>query len=256
MQRAGARSKVCAWGQDLEDVAGWCDARHASDAWRAEQDSIQVERLRVPPLFVGKMNTPEFGYTAITKNLLFGATCNPWNLDRTPGGSSGGASAGIAGGVVSIATAGDGGGSIRIPASFTGCFGLKTSYGRIPRGPEPLWINDDTAVYGPLTRTVEDAALFLDITAGPHPLDPNSLPAPGLSYQKVLAPAEAALRLRPISAMPWCSPCRGGARSDGLFTELGTASSPSAADRHARHGGVWSAPTIYGQWRSFSPTAR
>lgn len=183
--------------KDLEDVAGMVTT-HGSRVYRdhvADVDSVQVERLRAAgAIVVGKMNTPEFGYTAITKNLLFGKTRNPWNLERTPGGSSGGASAGIAGGVVSIATAGDGGGSIRIPASFTGCFGLKTSYGRIPRGPEPLWIMDDTAVYGPLTRTVEDAALLLDITAGPHPIDPNSLPHPGISYREALREKPKALR--------------------------------------------------------------
>jgi aspartyl-tRNA(Asn)/glutamyl-tRNA(Gln) amidotransferase subunit A len=183
--------------KDLEDVAGMVTT-HGTRVYRdhvAEHDSIQVERLRAAgAIVVGKMNTPEFGYTAITKNLLFGVTRNPWNLDRSPGGSSGGASAGIAGGVVPLATAGDGGGSIRIPASFTGCFGLKTSYGRVPRGPEPLWINDDTSVYGPLTRTVEDAALFLDVVAGAHALDPNSLPHPGLSYRKVLRDLPKKLR--------------------------------------------------------------
>jgi aspartyl-tRNA(Asn)/glutamyl-tRNA(Gln) amidotransferase subunit A len=141
------------------------------------------------------MNTPEFGYTAITKNLLFGVTRNPWNIQHTPGGSSGGASAGIAGGVVPIATASDGGGSVRIPAAFTGCFGLKISYGRVPHGPRPLWIMDDTSVDGPLTRTVEDAALLLDICAGPHPLDPNSLPAPGISYRSVLRNKPEGLRI-------------------------------------------------------------
>jgi aspartyl-tRNA(Asn)/glutamyl-tRNA(Gln) amidotransferase subunit A len=183
--------------KDLEDVAGMVTT-HGSRVYRdhvAETDSIQVARLRAAgAVVIGKMNTPEFGYTAITKNLLFGATRNPWNHERTPGGSSGGASAGIAGGVIPIATAGDGGGSIRIPASFTGCFGLKTSYGRVPRGPEPLWIMDDTAVYGPLTRTVEDAALFLDVVAGPHPLDPNSLPRVDFSYRNVLRNLQRPLR--------------------------------------------------------------
>jgi Asp-tRNA(Asn)/Glu-tRNA(Gln) amidotransferase A subunit family amidase len=176
-------------------------------------------------IVVGKMNTPEFGYTAITKNLLFGTTRNPWNLDRTPGGSSGGASAGISGAVVSLATAGDGGGSIRIPASFTGCFGLKTSYGRIPRGPEPLWINDDTAVYGPLTRTVEDAALFLDVTAGQHPSIPTHSPRRGSRTRKTLRdPAqEAAFRLHARSRLRHRAiRCRGGgARGDERVHRLG-----------------------------------
>jgi aspartyl-tRNA(Asn)/glutamyl-tRNA(Gln) amidotransferase subunit A len=144
---------------------------------------------------VGKTNAPEFGYTAITKNLLFGVTRNPWNPERTPGGSSGGSSAAIAGGMVALATASDGGGSVRLPASFTGCFGLKTSYGRIPHGPDSHWVMGDTAVHGPLTRSVADAALHLDAVAGPHALDPNSLPHPGLSYRETLEALPKGLRI-------------------------------------------------------------
>jgi aspartyl-tRNA(Asn)/glutamyl-tRNA(Gln) amidotransferase subunit A len=162
----------------------------------AERDSVQVERLRAAgAIVVGKTNAPEFGYTAITKNLLFGPTHNPWNLERTPGGSSGGSSAAIAGSLIPLVTASDGGGSIRIPATFTGCFGHKPSYGRIPHAPEALWPMDDTAVVGPLTRTVEDAALHLDMVAGVHPLDPNSLPHPGLSYREVLPRLPDGLRI-------------------------------------------------------------
>jgi aspartyl-tRNA(Asn)/glutamyl-tRNA(Gln) amidotransferase subunit A len=161
----------------------------------AKSDSVQVARLRAAgAIVVGKTNAPEFGYTAITKNLLFGASRHPWNLDRSPGGSSGGSSAAIAGGVGSLATARDGGGSVRLPASFTGCFGLKPSFGRIPNESD-LWVMNDTAVQGPLTRTVADAALHLDVAAGPHPLDPNSLPHPGISYREVLADLRSGLRV-------------------------------------------------------------
>jgi aspartyl-tRNA(Asn)/glutamyl-tRNA(Gln) amidotransferase subunit A len=161
----------------------------------AERDSVQVARLRAAgAIVVGKTNTPEFGHTAITKNLLHGVSRNPWNLACTPGGSSGGSSAAIAGGVVSLVTASDGGGSVRLPASFTGCFGLKPSWGRIPNESD-LWVMDDTAVQGPLTRTVEDAALFLDLSAGPDPRDPNSLPHPGLSYRAVLGDLPRGLRV-------------------------------------------------------------
>lgn len=184
--------------KDVEDVAGLVTT-HGSRALRdarAERDSIQVERLRAAgAIVVGKTNTPEFGAGAITKNPLFGTTHNPWDLERTPGGSSGGASAAIAGALVPIATAGDGGGSVRLPASWTGCFGMKPSYGRIPRGPESHWILDDTAVWGPLTRSVEDAALHLDLTVGPHPLDPNSLPHPGVSYRESLDGLPEGLRI-------------------------------------------------------------
>lgn len=176
--------------KELEDAEGFFST-HASVPFRderPEQDSAQVARLKAAgAIVVGKTNAPEFGYTAISKNLLFGVSRNPWDPDRSPGGSSGGSSAAIAGGVIPLATASDGGGSVRIPASFTGCFGLKVSYGRVPHGPDPLWVMDDTAVHGPLTRTVEDAALHLDAVVGAHPLDPNSLPAPGYSYRSVLS---------------------------------------------------------------------
>jgi len=184
--------------KDLEDAAG-LPTSHGSKPFAgrpAARDSVQVQRLRAAgAIAVGKTNTPEFGYTAITKNLLFGATRNPWDPERSPGGSSGGSAAAVAGGLVTLATASDGGGSIRIPASFTGCFGLKPSYGRIPHENGELWIMDDTSVVGPLTRTVEDAALFLDLTAGPDPLDPNSLPAPGLSYRASLRDLPGPLRI-------------------------------------------------------------
>ena len=175
--------------KDLEDACGLVTT-HGSLPFKnnlAERDSLQVERLRAAgAIVVGKTNAPEFGWTAITKNLLFGETRNPWRLDRTPGGSSGGSSAAIAAGVVAMATASDGGGSVRLPATFTGCFGLKPSFGRIPHGPDALWVTIDTAGHGPLTRTVEDAALHLDVTVGEHPLDPSSLPHPGVSYRSVL----------------------------------------------------------------------
>jgi aspartyl-tRNA(Asn)/glutamyl-tRNA(Gln) amidotransferase subunit A len=175
--------------KDLEDVAGMVTSE-GSIPFRdqvAARDSVQVERLRsAGAIVVGKTNTPEFGYTAITKNLVFGVTRSPWDLDRTPGGSSGGSAAALAGCVLPLVTASDGGGSIRIPASFTGAFGLKPSFGRVPRGPFTQWEYGDTSVYGPLTKTVEDAALVLDQVVGASPHDPNSLPHPGLSYLAAL----------------------------------------------------------------------
>ena len=184
--------------KDLEDATGFVTTR-GSRAFRdhvAERDSIQVERLRdAGAIVIGKTNTPEFGHTGFTANELFEPTRNPWNLERTPGGSSGGASAAIASGMVALATASDGAGSIRIPACFTGAYGLKTSFGRVPMGPMEFagWMN--TSVYGPLTRTVRDAALLLDQTAGHHPADPNSLPHPGYSYLERLAEPLPALRV-------------------------------------------------------------
>jgi aspartyl-tRNA(Asn)/glutamyl-tRNA(Gln) amidotransferase subunit A len=202
--------------KDLEDAEG-LPTTHGSVPFQdrmPERDSVQVERLRAAgAIVVGKTNAPEFGYTAITKNLLFGVTRNPWNPEHTPGGSSGGSSAAIAGSMIPLVTASDGGGSIRIPASFTGCFGLKISFGRIPHGPDALWPMDDTAVVGPLTRTVEDAALHLDLVVGPHPLDPNSLPHPGVSYREVLDRLPSGLRIG-------CSPDLGYAVVQSDVAEL------------------------------------
>jgi len=163
----------------------------------ATRDSTQVARLRAAgAIVVGKTNTPEFGYTAITKNLVYGVTRNPWDLKRTPGGSSGGSSAALAAGALPVVTSSDGGGSIRIPASFTGAFGLKPSFGRVPKGPVERWVYEDTVCFGPLTKTVEDGALFLDQVVGPSPYDPKSLPHPGLSYlDAVRAGLPGALRI-------------------------------------------------------------
>jgi len=185
--------------KDLEDAAGLVTS-HGSVPFRehrAERDSVQVSRLQAAgAIVVGKTNAPEFGFTAITKNLVYGVTRSPWDLARTPGGSSGGSAAAIAGSIVPLVTASDGGGSIRIPASFTGAFGLKTSFGRVPFGPSPQWIYGDTAVYGPLTKTVEDAALVLDQVVGASPYDPSSLPHPGISYVDVVrAPLDRKLAI-------------------------------------------------------------
>ena len=154
----------------------------------AAEDAEVVARLKAAgAIVVGKTNAPEFGHTAITKNLVYGTTRSPWNLEHTPGGSSGGSAAALAGCVLPLVTASDGGGSIRIPASFVGAYGLKTSYGRIAHDMLDQWETGDTAVAGPLTKSVADAALQLDVTCGPHPLDPNSLPHPGISYVEALA---------------------------------------------------------------------
>ncbi|HZR85069.1 MAG TPA: amidase [Candidatus Binatia bacterium] len=184
--------------KDLEDAAGLPNT-HGSLLFRdhvATGDTIQVERLRrAGAIVVGKTNAPEFGYTCFTTNRLFGPTRNPWNLERTPGGSSGGSSAAVAGGLVALATASDGGGSVRIPAAYTGLVGLKPTQGRIPWGPDEMLRHSACIVSGPLTRSVADAALWLDVTAGPHSLDPFSLPAPEARYQDLLERDPGRLRI-------------------------------------------------------------
>jgi aspartyl-tRNA(Asn)/glutamyl-tRNA(Gln) amidotransferase subunit A len=184
--------------KELEDAAGF-PSTHASVPFKdnyPERDSVQVERMKnAGAILLGKTNSPEFGYTAFTKNLLFGTTRNPWNTEMTPGGSSGGTSAAIAGGLVPIATGSDGGGSVRIPACYTGCFGLKPTFGRIPKGPFDMLRWNDTSVFGPITRTVRDGALFMDAVVGEHPSDPDSLPHPGISYVETLERMPLKLRI-------------------------------------------------------------
>ncbi|HYK86361.1 MAG TPA: amidase [Ktedonobacteraceae bacterium] len=147
-----------------------------------EYDAVLVERLRAAgcPIF-GKTNTPEFGGKFATDNFVFGATYNPWNLDCSPGGSSGGAAAQVAAGMGPLAVGNDGGGSIRVPASVCGIYGIKPQHGRVPSWPRHNgWytLNHE----GPLTRTVRDAAAMLDIMAGPDERDWLSLPESVGSY--------------------------------------------------------------------------
>ncbi|MEZ4229669.1 MAG: amidase [Polyangiaceae bacterium] len=171
--------------KDLEDAAGLINSQGSLlfKEQVATRDSIQVERLKAAgAIVIGKTNAPEFGTTAITKNLVYGTTTSPWDVERTPGGSSGGSAALLAAEALPLNTSSDGGGSIRIPASFVGAFGFKPSMGRVARGPFEFWDSGRTSVWGPLTKTVEDAALFLDQVVGHHPLDPMSLPHPGFSY--------------------------------------------------------------------------
>ena len=147
-----------------------------------EEDMILVERLRqAGAIILGKTNMPEFGLIGITDNPVFGMTYNPWDTNRTTGGSSGGSAAAVAAGLCPIAVGNDGGGSIRIPANFCGVFGLKPHLGRIPRYPSlPGW--ETMAVEGPITRTVEDAAIMMDVMAGPDERDYLCLPPSDLNY--------------------------------------------------------------------------
>lgn len=159
-----------------------------------QEDAPVVGRLKAAGgIMVGKTNTPMFGWIGATHNLLFGATRSPWNLDRTPGGSSGGAGAAVAAGMAPLAVGTDGGGSIRIPASFSGIFGFKPSYGRVPTyPPSAAW---SLSHAGPMTRTVADAALMLNVIAGPDERDQYSLPPAGVDYVKALKGSLRGLRV-------------------------------------------------------------
>jgi aspartyl-tRNA(Asn)/glutamyl-tRNA(Gln) amidotransferase subunit A len=164
--------------KELETVAGWpfTDASLVFKDRVAHHDSTQVQRLRTAgAVLAGQTTASEFGGINCTSSKLHGTTRNPWNAERTPGGSSGGSAAAVAAGLLPIASGSDGGGSIRIPAGFTGLFGLKSTYGRIPRGPDvmqpPL-----TVVVGCVSRSVRDTARWFDVCNGFDPRDTLSLP--------------------------------------------------------------------------------
>jgi aspartyl-tRNA(Asn)/glutamyl-tRNA(Gln) amidotransferase subunit A len=184
--------------KDMEDTCGMVTS-FGSVPFRdnlVDCDSIQVARLKAAgAIIIGKTNTPEFGFTGFTKNRLYGVTGNPWNPERTPGGSSGGAAAAVAGCMVPLATGSDAGGSIRIPASYCGCFGFKPTYGRIPLGPLPALHMSRTWHLGPLSRTVSDAALYLDCVTGYDPQDPDSLPRSKNTYADILENLPTGLRI-------------------------------------------------------------
>lgn len=160
----------------------------------ASFDGIVSERVRAAGgIIIGKTNTPNFGHKDMCDNLVAPACRNPWKLDRTPGGSSGGAAAAVATGMGPLANGTDGAGSVRIPAALSGVFGLKPSFGRIP-----YWPNADywtaRSHNGPLTRTVADSALLLGVTAGPDPRDPTTIDHAPEDYASAVAHPFDALR--------------------------------------------------------------
>jgi Asp-tRNA(Asn)/Glu-tRNA(Gln) amidotransferase A subunit family amidase len=156
---------------------------------RAKQDSVIVERLQgAGAIILGKTNLPELGHKGTTDNLLFGPTSTPFCPGRNAGGSSGGSAAAVADGLAVAAQGSDGGGSIRIPAALSGCYGLKPSFGRVPFAARPdAFYHTPFSSAGPLTRCVEDAGLMLDVMAGPDDRDPFCLPSSGGSFQAAAA---------------------------------------------------------------------
>ncbi len=190
-----------------------------------DEDAPVVERLKhAGAIILGKTNTPEFGHKAITNNLVFGLSRNPWSLEHTPGGSSGGAAAAVAAGLGPLAVGTDGGGSIRIPSSCCGIFGLKPTLGLVAAAPTFGGL-ETLSHTGPMTRTVRDAALMLNAMVGADPRDLSSLPVAGIDHLASLDRGIHGLRVA------W-SPDLGYAAVDpqvrqlaegaaGRFTELG-----------------------------------
>lgn len=160
------------------------------------QTSEMVRRLEEAGLvFLGKTNTPEFGLTPYTEPKAFGPTRNPWDLSRTPGGSSGGSAAAVAAGITPMATASDGGGSIRIPASCCGLFGLKPSRGRVSLGPQHGEGWQGAAMENCVTRSVRDSAALLDVIRGNMPGDPFPAHAPQRPYLEEVGRTPDTLRV-------------------------------------------------------------
>ena len=170
---------------------------------RAARDSAYVEMCRrAGMIFVGRSATPEFAISSATESALNGVTRNPWNLERMAGGSSGGAAAAVAAGIVPIAHASDGGGSIRIPAAACGVVGLKPSRGRVSQGPDGADALLGLAGEFVITRSIRDAAAALDILSQPQPGDPFLLWSPGRSYAQLAAGPPARLRIA-VTADRW-----------------------------------------------------
>jgi aspartyl-tRNA(Asn)/glutamyl-tRNA(Gln) amidotransferase subunit A len=181
--------------KDTAHVAGWPTriGSHSTPTSPSTEDTPGVARLReAGAVFFCKTTTPEFGWKGITHGPLTGITRNPWDVSRTPGGSSGGSAALVAAGVVPLATGGDGGGSIRIPAAFSGVFGLKASYGVVPNFLGPM---GPLAVYGGLSRNVADSALLLNVLTQPDARDSFAVPFRGIDYLDDLDHGVAGLRI-------------------------------------------------------------
>jgi len=181
--------------KDTAHVAGWPTriGSHTTPTAPSTEDTPGVARLReAGAVFFCKTTTPEFGWKGITHGPLTGITRNPWDVSRTPGGSSGGSAALVAAGVVPLATGGDGGGSIRIPAAFSGVFGLKASYGVVPNLLGPM---GTLAVYGGLSRDVADSALLMNVLTRPDARDSFAIPFRGIDYLNGLDSGVAGLKI-------------------------------------------------------------
>src|SRR5438034_7552916 len=201
--------------KDIILTKGWPTLRgsktvDAKGPWN--DDAPATARLREHgAVLLGKTTTPEFGWKAVTDSALTGITRNPWNPAKTPGGSSGGAVAAVAAGMGPLAVGTDGGGSIRIPCSFTGLFGIKPSFGRVPAW--PLSPFGTVAHVGPIARNVTDAALMLDVLSLPDARDWHALPYEARDYRTTLEHGVQDLRIA-------FSPDLGYAKVDGEVAVL------------------------------------
>lgn len=212
--------------KDLTAVAGWpltYGSRGAPEGVSEESELVVESLIAAGFVLCGRTNTPEFGTITVAENDRFGPSRNPWDTSRSPGGSSGGAAAAVAGGMFPIAHANDGGGSIRIPSAYCGLVGLKSSRGRIPRRAQ-AWMG--AVVEGVTSRTVADAATTLDLTAGPDRLAWNNAIPPARPFAEELTADPGKLRIGLMAQAPLGIPtapdCVDAARDAGaLLEELG-----------------------------------
>lgn len=197
--------------KDLVLTKGWPTLRGSLTVedhgdWR--EDGPAVARAREAGMvFLGKVTTPEFGWKAITDSPRTGITRNPWNTALTPGGSSGGSSAAVAAGLGPFSIASDGGGSIRVPAAFTSTVGLKPSYGRVPAHPPPY--TGPLGCYGPIARTVRDAALLTNVLKRPDARDWQALPYDPRDYLEGIEEGVRGARIAyspRLGYVPWVDP--------------------------------------------------
>jgi aspartyl-tRNA(Asn)/glutamyl-tRNA(Gln) amidotransferase subunit A len=238
--------------KDIVLTKGWPTLRGSKtidpkQAW--DEDSPAVARLREHgAVLLGKTTTPEFGWKAIGDSPLTGITRNPWNLGHTPGGSSAGAASATAVGMGALAIGTDGAGSIRIPSAFTGLFGIKPTFGRVPAYPPSAF--GTVSHVGPMTRTVEDGALMLTVLAGADWRDSQALPPDETDYRVGLEDGIAGLRIgfSPDLGYATVDPeiARAVADAVALLGTLGatveTVAPPFASPRAAELV-IWSAPT-------------
>lgn len=230
--------------KDLEDLAAFPTTQGCEflkDSPPKEKDTPHVERLRAAGAVpIGKTATAEFGMDSATSTFAWGVTRNPWNPDKTPGGSSGGSAAAVASGMVPLGTATDGGGSTRQPGSYTSLIGLKPSHGRIAKSNGfANW-----SVHGGLTRSVRDQARYLDVAAGPDDRDRQSLPQVPYRYEDVIETLDVS-GLRAL----WTPDC-GYAVVEPEVVELarGAAERLIKAARLAETGGVFHPINIFRDW--------
>ena len=234
--------------KDLDTTAGirTTFSSRAFEDYVPDFDLAHVRRLKEAGFVVlGKTNTPEFGTTAFTDSPLNGPCRTPWDLTRNAGGSSGGAAASVAAGLAPIAQGSDGGGSIRIPASCCGVFGIKASRGRVSNAPFVPGIGLGTT--GPLARTTADAAAYLDLVAGYEWGDPFPPPPPERPYAAEIGAEPGRLRVALTTTPPFDTPvderCSAAARAAaGLLSELGHEVEETAPD--------WGAEGVMDEFRA------